>query len=320
MPEITIQPIYHDRLAQIHALILEEDPVFLTSSMGFVPVLEEIQRQTVNDPDFDPELLLGAFIQDELAGSIMGIRRPWKESQKHTGFIKWIIVKKKYRRQNIGRMLIEECEKLLEIKGAKTLQYGGSAPLYLFPGVPRESDGLISLLESRGWNKQSDRVSLFTYLDETTITEELFYVFLNENRFVHIAIATPEDEKETSGFITHEFTPSWAKEACAAIHNPKEAFCSILREAESNTVIGFAAVNGTNPYWFGPMGVRPDLRKKGLGRLLVYHTFLTAQNRGMPHLMIPWINGKETFYNRFVTRMRWQVYYKFEKTIRYIYC
>ncbi len=315
MSQITIQPISSNQLGQIHALILDCDFTFLSHALGFIPTVDYLQQQTLDDPDFDPELFLGAFRGNRLTGAVFGVRRPWKNGQEDIGFIKYILVKKDNRRMGTGTRLLAVCESRLLKRGAGSLIYGASSPRYFFPGVPTESKGLCGLLESAGWDKQSERVSLFTYLDKTTVTRELLEKVIQEKDAFRLSLATYEDEQEVKDFVTGEFTVSWAQEACAAIHNTPAGFCSVLRDKESNTVIGFAAVNGTNPNWFGPMGVRSELRKQGLGHLLVYHTFLTAKQRGMKHLLIPWINGKETFYSRFVTEPRWQRYYKYEKQV-----
>jgi len=299
----------------VHTLILDEDLTFLTHSLGYIPTLEDLQRQITGDPDFDTELFLGAFEGNKLIGSVFGVRRPWKEGQEETGFIKFILVKRDYRQTGAGRKLLSSCESRQIEHGAKSLMYGASSPLYFFPGVPTESEDLCRLLESSGWERQTERVSLFTFLDETTVTQEQLENGLREKDSVSISLATPKDEQAIYDFISEEFTASWAKEACAAIHNSPQGFCSVLRDKGLNNVIGFAAINGTNPNWFGPMGVRGELRKQGLGHLLVYHTFLTATQRGMKHLLIPWINGKETFYCKFVTKTQWQRYYKFEKQL-----
>ncbi len=315
MPKIAIQPIIHDQLGLVHTLILDDDLVLMTRSLGFIPTLLDVQRQTFNDPDFEPDLFLGAFLNSELVGCVLGIRRLWKEGQKKTGFIKWVIIDKRYRRQGVARMLLQACEVRLRDRGSTSLQYGSSSPLYLFPGIPKEAPALCALLKANGWQNQSERTSLFINLEDLNFTWDDLEKRVKGYDFLRLLSAVPENEREVARFVEQEFTASWAKEAGAAIGNPDKAFCSILRDYQSKEVIGFAAVNGTNPNWFGPMGVKYTLRKQGLGHLLVYHTLLTAQKRGMNHLLIPWINGKENFYRKFVTKSQWQMYYKFEKTL-----
>ncbi len=311
--KVFVKPIPLSNIPQVHEMILEEDHSLINHTMGFIPALGDIKRQIVNDPDFDQDLFLGAYVEKKLTGCILGIRRPWKEGQEKTGYIKFILIKKHHRRAGFGRILLAACESALKKRGSTTLLFGSSSPLYFFPGVPKEADELYTLLKANGWQYQSERISLFMRLNELSFGRSDLDALLKEKSSLTLQSANPEEDKEVTAFVEHEFSASWAKEACAAIHNPDNAFCLILRNTESQEVIGFAAVNGTNPNWFGPMGVRSALRKQGLGHLLVYHALLTARDKGMTHLLIPWINGKQTFYSDFVIKTQWQVYYKFEK-------
>lgn len=281
--------------------------------LGFTPSLADIRRHTLNDPDFNPDLFLGAFVNGELDGCIMGAHRPWKDTQKDTGFIKFILVRQQYRRRGIGRMLMEACESKLRRLGLEKLIYGSCSPLYLFPGVPKESSETSHLLESCSWQKESERISFFSKVNEAEVSKASFNELMKANASITIDLALPKDEKEVLGFIEREFSNSWAVESSPAFNEETNAFCSVLRYIDTSEVLGFAVVNCTNPNWFGPMGVHSEYRKRGMGQLLVFHSILTARDKGIRQLIFQWINGKEEFYSKFLPKATWQVFYKFVK-------
>jgi ribosomal protein S18 acetylase RimI-like enzyme len=146
--DIEIKKTTAEVLPDIHAIILEENHSDIMRILGFVPGPGDILRQTLDDPDYEPVLFLGAFDKDVLVGTVMGTRRPWKQAD--TAFIKWIIVKKQYRNRGVGRRLLRACESAMKDAGVKNIIYGSASPLYLFPGVPKESNGAVRLLESCG--------------------------------------------------------------------------------------------------------------------------------------------------------------------------
>src|SRR4030042_151288 len=99
---IIIDSITTAHLPQLHALILKEDHAALIRTLGFLPTVDDLKRQTVADPDYDPALVIGAFMGDKLIGAIAGITRTWKQEHDATGFVKCIVIHKKYRRQGVG--------------------------------------------------------------------------------------------------------------------------------------------------------------------------------------------------------------------------
>jgi GNAT superfamily N-acetyltransferase len=62
------------------------------------------------------------------------------------------------------------------------------------------------------------------------------------------------------------------------------------------------------------MGVRPDMRKKGIGRHLASHALLNAKEVGLQHIVLPWINDKEPFYRKIVGNAERVVFNKYVKS------
>ncbi len=284
------------------------------SILGFGPSLADIKRHSFNDPDFDSELFLGAYVENELAGFILGIMRPWKKGRELTGFIKSMMVFRKFRRQNIGQKLLYEVEKKLAVQGCGTLEFGSASPLYLFPGVPDDDKALQRLLNKNGWEKTSHRINLNIEIEHQYDFDKEIETILLENKEIELSVNRIQPGDDTFKFIKQEFSYSWALESVSSFSNCN-SFCSVLKDSGSNEFLGFAAVNTANPNWFGPMGVRKDLRSKGFGKLLVLHAFYNAQKLGTSSLILPWVNEKEVFYKKIFKNVERYVFLKFQKEI-----
>jgi N-acetylglutamate synthase-like GNAT family acetyltransferase len=253
---------------------------------------------TLEDPDFDPGLFLGAHGPDGLEGAALGIVRRWKKPSR--GFVKFIT--------SPIPELLEELEERLFAKGVSEIHFGASAPLYLFPGVPAEDADLMALLENRGWSLLSDRVNLALSAENACAAST---AMARTPECLAIRMASPTDRKKTLRFIEREFTRSWAVETSAAFEERQGgAFCVIAEDASD--VVGFAAVHASNPGWFGPMGVAGNLRGKGLGGALAVRAAEEAFDRdpNLSRLLLPWINDKEPFYRKIFGDMERRVYKK----------
>lgn len=312
MSGIRVQPLTDHDLPALADMVAALPSEQLERWLGFIPGLEQLQRHTVLDPDVDPELLLGAFDATQLAGCVLGVRRPWKAGNEHVGFIKWILVRPAWRRRGIGRRLLEVCERTLTRRGATDLVFGSCAPRYVLPGTPEDDVASRRLFRACGWRESSQRTSLRVTLDDRPIDA----LGVGPPSHIGLGLATAQDSDALGRFITTVFSLSWREEVYSALVGDTQAFCSVLRDSAGGQILGFAAVNATNPGWFGPMGVHPERRGQGLGRLLVRHACAEAQRRGASRLMLPWVNENEGFYRHAVSgALERQVFLKTEKPV-----
>lgn len=293
-------------MIQIRNLFFNLGPKKMKRYFGFIPQEEDIRKQIVNDPDFDPAMLIGAYKDGELIGSAMGVYRPWKNEK--TGFIKFIIVKENLRKSGIGSALLKACKMELEDKKCDNLIFASSSPLYFCPGVPKDESDSCIFLEKKGWQRISERINLNVDLSKMAINSPP----LEKPVDISLAIADKDSKEKVLKFVDSEFSRSWTDETEDAFSANAQKFCFITTEKSSGDVLGFATVNTANPNWFGPMGVRPDMRGKGLGKLLASHALLRAKEVGLKQIVLPWINEKESFYRKIVAAAEKVIFYKYQ--------
>ena len=105
---------------------------------------EGIHLQRSDEPDeiqkklqYDPDLFLVAEVEGRIIGTVLG------GFDGRRGMVYHLAVEKAYRRQEIGRLLMEELEKCLRAKGC--IRY------YLL--VTRDNAEAIAFYENQGWQK-----------------------------------------------------------------------------------------------------------------------------------------------------------------------
>ena len=204
-------------------------------------------RQIDGDPDLVAGLKPGAFHEGRLVGALLGVIRAWKPGRADLGYVKWLYVDPAFRRQGIAGALLEEAEDWFKSRGVQRLEYGASAPTYLLPGVWKGDAATRGLLESAGWTMPSERVSLHWPLDNVERDDVPL-----DGVEIQVCGEAALVEK-VRRFIERTFSPSWARECAPALESRELARCQVALDAQTREVLGFAAVNTTNPNWFGPM-------------------------------------------------------------------
>jgi predicted N-acetyltransferase YhbS len=85
-------------------------------------------------------------------------------------------------------------------------------------------------------------------------------------------------------FINEVFGGGWASEATASFYrSPISCFAAANDKKE---VVGFACYDSTALGFFGPTGVRPDMRKKDIGTLLLLRCLQSMKELGYGYAII----------------------------------
>ncbi len=97
-------------------------------------------------------------------------------------------------------------------------------------------------------------------------------------------------------FISAHFSPSWADEmATAFAHQPVTGFLAI----DDGRIAGFAAYDATRRAFFGPTGVAPSHRGRGVGTALLIAALWGLHDLGYAYGVIG-AAGPVTFYQKAV--------------------
>jgi hypothetical protein len=108
--------------------------------------------------------------------------------------------------------------------------------------------------------------------------------------------ADPWDRLRLHEFIRSQFQELWAIEADRAFAStPITAFLGI----EGKDIAGFAVYESTRHNFFGPTGVREDLRGSGLGAALLFRCLESMREMGYAYAVIGGV-GPAEFYEKTV--------------------
>lgn len=119
-----------------------------------------------------------------------------------------------------------------------------------------------------------------------------------EDEGIHIMRVLSPDKYKVIQFIRENFTEGWCSETEAGFTNTP---ISVFVASKDKKVIGFAAYDATARGYFGPVGVSPDFRKKGICQALTVKCMLDMKNVGYGYAIIGWTGGyAKHLYERYV--------------------
>ena len=105
-------------------------------------------------------------------------------------------------------------------------------------------------------------------------------------RGIVIKKAMDVNASEIVDFVTRNFSAIWADEARFAILS-RNCFIAV----DGTRLVGFACVQATAPEFFGPIGVLPDSRGKGVASALLHRAVLSMKDKGYKYMVAGAVRG-----------------------------
>ena len=290
-----IRPIRPDHLPRLLPLVkpgfeeLELDADYLNANV-------------FEDPDFDQELCMGAFEDDELVAMAMAVpRRVTDGSTAETvGHLKILQARDGPRPAELLETLLERAEVSLRRHGAMRVQTGGAAPVYLLPGLPRRRRSTRGTLERAGYRIVKPRRSMTVELTradlDTGDTERRLrgdgIVFRRGEEY---------DRSEVPGRVRSVFSDNFAHEVERALDDASRGSVHLALHGagESCRLAGFSVARLWAANAFGPLGTVPEFEGRGVGAVLLKRALSDLHADGIVTGVIPWV-GPEEFYQRAV--------------------
>lgn len=114
-----------------------------------------------------------------------------------------------------------------------------------------------------------------------------------------IVRAFASDHSKVIEFVRYEFSVNWADECSRSFSNsPISCFLAV----EKKKIIGFACYDATARGYFGPIGVKPGKREKGIGTRLLYSCLIDMWDHEYGYAIVGWADGSEAdFYKKTVS-------------------
>ncbi len=149
---------------------------------------------------------------------------------------------------------------------------------------------IVQLIESAVSNipryRGSDMIANIANLPEYTVAEGF-----------QIKRVYPTDRERVKACMLAHFSEGWALEAdYAMLQDVPKCFIA----TRNKEICGFACYDATAKGYFGPIGVRDDLRGYGLGKALLLRALHALADEGYGYAIIGWVGSAEHFYRKCV--------------------
>ena len=302
--DITITSLDRNDLRALSALCRQA----LLSQDAFAP--EDLEHTIFNDPFPDPAWTLVARASGEMVGVLNGALRQ-RKGQAKTGLVKLFAVLPAARRQGVATALFDRFEQMCRDAGAEAVRVGSQGPLYFFGGVdPRYTEAVIFLM-NRGYEKSGDGFYLGVDLGQPL---PRYDALIDKLAAQGIVFERPrlDQREEVREWVRATFGDGWAHETDLGFeHDPVSVWIARAKGA----VCGFAASNATGREYFGPTGVGPDFRLKGIGRVLVVKCMEDMQGDGRRVGWIPTGLARVRYYHNAAGARVMRTFWAFGKTL-----
>lgn len=272
------------------------------------PMDDRLWRQNIDDdPNFDAcgvfiaqdgERNVG-FVSARVARVAMGLEPPPRER----GWISVLAVRPEARRAGIGTALLRRAEHWLQSKGIREVRLGGD-PGHFFPGVPTSQEAALAFFPARGYAPLGDLCwDLRADIRDFRVPSLVDRVMARNLPF-RVAECTTRTVPALLEFLEKTFPGRWLYETQLRLEterSPQDIQLLLI----GTRVVGFAHTFdnrsrrlGPSVYWrsqlgsmyggLGPMGVSSDVRKSGLGFVLLCESVERLRLHGVEQMVVDW--------------------------------
>ncbi len=224
------------------------------------------------------------------------------------GYIKFIAVRPDAQRRGLGRRLLAAGEDWLTSEGARLVNLGAGAPLYLWPGVDTANLPAQSLALAAGYRVVGCDLNLRLPTSYHANTPEWILV----RRMGGTGDADGRLVTALRELVAREW-PIWMPEFELGITHGALFGAFSQRPGAESPALGFCAHSTLRRGWIGPLGTHPRYRQQGVGAALVSAVCGDLRRLGYDQAEVPWVGPIAYFADRGATLSR--AFRRFSRTI-----
>lgn len=214
-------------------------------------------------------------------------------------WLRLVAVHPEQRGAGLGTALLNAAEAAIAATGATRVHACDQPGNYLAPGIDIRNSAAIAWLERRGYERRGDNVNLLVDVrDNPRVSAARADLLASRLSGYQIRRALPGDAPALDHVLRAEFSAAWAFEVGRALACAPPAVHIALA---GGAIVAFAAHDGNNRGlgWFGPAGILPAHRGRGLGQALLCACLVDVARMGVATCEVAWIGPRE-FYQRAV--------------------
>lgn len=267
---------------------------------------QRLEAQVLLDPNFRAEFFLVARIGEQIAGFVLGITgEGFCFPSRLEGTRAWVLalaVDPAFRRQGIGKALIEALEARFRGAGKRDLWMATYPTAYLVPGIDEAAyTGGLAFFQAQGFRVTSHAIAMDASLWPPSFPPDLDE---RERQLAQQGVAILAYSSRWlipfRQFLRDALPWDWewlALKNLARIHDG--VFCpgQFLLAVREDRVIGYCQYEGAH---FGPFGVAEGFQGQGIGTVLLARALRLMARDGHHSAWVLWTGGDAArLYARF---------------------
>jgi len=226
------------------------------------------------------------------------------------GFIDLLVVDRSQQRRGIGRQLAAEMERQLAARGCQRIDLSGSSPNNAWPGVDIHYTAAVCLAEDSGYQRQGCEVNmdvdlLSAPLDTRAAEHRLASAGIEVRR------AGGDDDGPLQESLGATWQSDWIAEIVTALRNSE---AGLYVAVQSDRYVGFCCYGVNRVHEIGPIGTHPDLRRAGIGGVLLKRCLAEQRDRGVVAAELVWV-GPLSYFARAVNATIGRAFWSYSKDL-----
>lgn len=228
----------------------------------------------------------GVVLGSEDGPGVVGVGVGRDPSGRLIASLRLVAVHPEHRRGGVGSALMDAAEAWALERGAERMVLGGMLPFPLWPGVD-PSGGLVELAGRRGYSDaggvQAFAVPSAFRAPAPAVAAVRRAVRDDDVTAVTLAVAAnwPRRSDEVARALDHGTCHA------AFVTSPTDP------EGRAGEVVAIGCHSVTRAAWVGPVAVRPDQRRRGVGRALVGQICRDLMIAEFPHAEVHGVRGDD---------------------------
>ncbi len=226
------------------------------------------------------------------------------------GFIDLLVVDNAEQRRGIGKGLAIAMEQQLAARGCTRINLAGNGPFYAWPGVDIHYTAAVCFAEDLGYQRRGCEVNMDVELQSAQLETGSVANRLR-SAGIHIERASAADDGAIQKSLRPTWQPTWVSEIVAALHSSNSGVHVARRDGE---YVGFCAYGVNRPHEVGPVGTSPQVRRLGIGEVLLKRCLAEQRDRGVTTAELVWA-GPLSYFSRAVNATIGRAFWQYDKDL-----
>lgn len=250
-----------------------------------------------DDPNYEKEGNFVATRNDKIVGFVAAVAREGiagrdgagRVHEKDFGYIKGLFVLNEYQEEGLKRYLLKRALKFLKSKGKKIARVGEYTGRYFFPGIDTRYGEELRFYRENGFEEIDAEEDVMIDLKAFQPTE---YQRQAQRRIEELGVVIKSYQSKfldkMRRFVERINYPQWFPRGWELDFGKRGYTLVALLGSD---VVGWAEFHPSSEGWFfGPIAVLEELRRRGIGTCLLLESMLRMKALGAPNVTAGWAN------------------------------